>query len=262
MRIGRFVYRGGMMAMVLWMVVGWSPLLGAESALFNGRGVIYGGVGAGYHFNRLDGEDTHSRRFVFMSSYGLARWMEVSVQMGVADLEIEGRSGRTDFRGEYKVAVGAGARVRLLDLFGSSVLIYGEGSGCLFPSTGKVSQRTDTGTIQSTVEYDWLEGEAALGAEFPSIGWYMGAWVEGVETQADGRSYLIEEAHRTDLPGWHKTYRSGARWGGFAGKMFPLRRNFRLKVSVHIGDVQATGPKMASIRIDLTQLYRPEKEPF
>jgi len=209
----------------------------------------------GYYLNHLDEEDAHSRRFVFMSSYGLARWMDVFAQAGVADLKIEGRSGRTDFRGEYKVAVGTGVRIRLLDMFGSGVLLYGEGSGWLFPSEGKVSQRTEAGTIQSTVEYDWLEGEATLGAEFPFIGLYAGARVQGVETKADRRSYLIEEADKTDLGRRRETYRSGARWSGFVGKVFPLRSNFRL-------DIRVTGPEMASIRIALTQLYRPEDDPF
>ena len=208
----------------------------------------------GYYLNHLDEEDAHSRRFVFMSSYGLARWMDVFAQAGVADLKIEGRSGRTDFRGKYKIAMGGGVRVRLLDLLGSRVLLYGEGRGYLFPSKGNVSQRTEAGTIQSTVEYDWLEGEATLGAEFPFIGLYAGARVQGVETKADRRSYLIEEADKL-IDSYRKTYRSGARWSGFVGKIFPLRSSFRL-------DIRVTGPEMASIRIALTQLYQPEDDPF
>lgn len=244
-----------MVAIVLWMVVGWGRPCRAQSALFNGKGVLYGGIGAGYYRSRLGGEDTHSQRFVFMSSYGLARWMEVFAQAGAANLKIEGDSGRTDFRGEYKAAVGAGVRVRLLDLLGSSVLIYGEGSGTWFPSKGKVSQRTEAGTIQSTVEYDWWEGATALGVEVPSIGFYAGARAGGVEATADRHSYLIEGMNKTDIGSHRETYRSGTRWDGFVGKIFPLRGHFRLGVHV-------TGPEMASIRVDLMQLYQPEDDPF
>ena len=243
--------RSGMLTLVLLMAVGWSRPCAGESMLFNGRGVIYGGIGAGYYLNSLDEEDTHSKRFAFMSSYGLTRWMDVFAQVGVADLKIEGHSGRTDFQGEYEGAIGAGVRVRLLGLFGSRVLLYGEGCGCLFPSKGKVSQ----GAIQSTVDYDWLEGEAALGIEFPSLGCYAGAQGSWVETKADRRSYLIEDEVKTYIRGYSETYRSGARWSGFVGKIFPLRSNFRL-------DIRVTGPEMASIRIALTQLYQPEEDPF
>lgn len=229
-----------MVAIILWMAVGWSRPCAAESMLFNGKGVIYGGIGAGYYLNRLDGE-THSRRFVFMSSYGLARWMDVFAQVGIADLGIKELPGRTDFRGEYQVAVGAGTRVRLLNLFGSRVVLYGEGSGFRFRSEEKASQRTKAGTIPPR-EYNWLEGEAVLGMEFPSIGFYAGSGVWGVQTEP---SYLTE----------YEIYRSGTRWSGFVGKIFPLRANFRL-------DVRVTGPERASIRIALTQLYQPEEDPF
>ena len=220
----------------------------AESVLFNGRGVIYGGIGVGYYLDNLRFTlgsstetdsiySTHSRRFLVMSSYGLTRWMEVFGEVGVADLEIEAPSGRTDFQGDYTVAVGAGVRVRLLDLFGSRALLYGEGSGTLFPFGG--SKHTGTGTIQ---EYRWLEGQAALGMEMPAIGFYAGAGVQELETHP---SYLVED----------ETYRSGARWIGFIGKGFSLRKNYRL-------DIRVTGPEMISIRIALTDLYQPDKDPF
>ncbi len=242
------ISRVGMLIIALLMTVGWSRPCGAESALFHGEGVIYGGIGAGYFLNSLQysikgsGEadsiySTQSKRFGFMASYGLTRWMEIFGQVGVADLEIEAPSGRTDFQGDYEVAVGAGVRVRLLDLFGSRVLLYGEGSGTLFPF--KESKHTGTGTIQ---EYTWLEGEAALGMELPAIGFYAGAGVQEMETHP---SYLIED----------ETYRSGARWRGFIGKSFPMRNRFRL-------DIRVTGPEMISIRIALTQRYQPEKDPF
>jgi len=87
--------------------------------------------------------------------------MDVFAQVGIADLGIKELPGRTDFRGEYQVAVGAGTRVRLLNLFGSRVVLYGEGSGFRFRSEEKASQRTKAGTIPPR-EYNWLEGEAVL----------------------------------------------------------------------------------------------------
>jgi hypothetical protein len=237
-----------MLVIALLMTVGWSRPCGAESALFHGEGVIYGGIGAEYSLNSLQyspmssGEtdsiySTHSKRFLVMSSYGLTRWMEVFGQLGMADLEIEAPSGRTDLQGDYTIAVGAGVRVRLLDLFGSRVLLYGEGSGTLFPFEGP--KHTGTGTIQ---EYYWFEGEAALGMEMAAIGFYAGAGVQELETHP---SYLIEG----------ETYRSGARWLGFIGKSFSLRNRFRL-------DIRVTGPEMISIRIALTQRFQSYKDPF
>ncbi len=244
------ISKSGLLVIALLMAVGWTRPCGAESALFRGKGVIYGGIGAGYYQNRLQdsltgsGEtdsiySTHSRRLFFMSGYGLTRWMEVFGQAGVTDLEIEAPSGDTDFQGEYGLLVGVGARVRLLDLFGSRLLLYGEGSGILFPFKG--SKRTETETIQSR-QYYWLEGEAALGMELPAIGLHAGAGVQEMETHP---SYLIED----------ETYRSGLRWIGFIGKGFSLRNNYRL-------DMRVTGPEMISIRIALTDRYQPDKDPF
>ena len=247
------ISRSGMVVIALLMIVGWSRLCVAESMLFNGKGVIYGGIGAGYYLDSLDGEDTHSKRFVFTASYGLTRWMDVFAQAGAAKLKIEGRSGRTDFQGDYKGVVGAGGRIRLLSLFGSRILLYGEGRGTLFPAKVK---GTESGTIQTTVEYDyWLEGEAVLGIELPFIGYCAGIQGSWVEAKSDSRSYWIKDEDKPYLKGSSGTYRSGTRWGGFVGKIFPLRKNFRL-------DVRITGPEMASIRIALIQLYQPEEEPF
>ena len=246
------ISRGGMLIVAFLMAVGWSRPCGAESFLFNGKGVIHGGIGAGYYLNNLDEEAFRSRRFVFTASYGLTRWMDGFVEAGVADLEIEGRSGRTDFRGEYRPAAEAGVRVKLLDLFGSSLLLYGEGSGCLFRAKVK---GMESGTIRSSVAYDWMEGRAALGAAFPSTGFYAGVQANGVETEADRHSYLIEEGDEIDLGGHLEIYRSGAHWGGFVGKRFSLKGNFRL-------DVRVSGPETASIRIALTQRYQPEKDVF
>ena len=241
------ISKNGLLVIALLMTVGWGRPCGAESALFHGEGVIYGGIGAGYSLNSLqyslkgsvETYSTHSRRFFFMASYGLTRWMEVFGQVGVADLEIETPSGDTDFQGDYGGLVGVGARVRLLDLFGSRLLLYGEGSGILFPFQG--SKHTGTATIQSR-QYYWLEGEAALGMELPAIGFYAGAGVQEMQTHP---SYLIED----------ETYRSGACWRGFIGKSFPLRNRFCL-------DIRVTGPEMISIRIALTQHYQPDKDPF
>lgn len=246
------ISRGRMLIIALWMAAGWSRPCGAESFLFNGKGVIYGGIGAGVYLNSLDEEAFRSRRFAFTASYGVTRWMDGFVEAGVADLEIEGRSGRTDFRGEYRPAAEAGVRVKLLELFGSSLLLYGEGRGCLFPAKVKGAE---SGTIRSSVAVDWLEGRAALGAAFPAMGVYAGVQVNGVETEADRHSYLIEDGDEIDLGRHRETYRSGAHWGGFVGKRFSLKGNFRL-------DIRVSGPEMASIRIALTQRYQPEKDVF
>jgi len=191
-------------------------------------------MSSAYTSQQLDNLKAVSRRLIFKSSWGTAKWFDFYITGGFVQLEMKkDTAGITDYKDDkYRFAIGGGFRISLLSVKKRGFGLWAGGQFLKFKSSGSFIEPIENFNREYALTYDWreFEGYAAGGLSVGMFTFYAGVNVWALDRLDAKKQYLVSTSGSTYIGEEKGEYKSGMFAGGVFGVEFPLPGKFVMNI--------------------------------
>jgi len=187
-----------------------------------------------YTNQQLDNLKAVSKRLIFRSSWGAAKWFDFYLTGGFVQLGMNRDTvGINDYKDKkYRFALGGGFRISLLSIKKRGFGIWAGGQVLRFKSMGSFIEPLENFDREYALTYNWkeFEGYAAGGVSAGMFTFYAGVNLWALDRSDIKKQYLTSANSSTFIGEEKGEYKSGMLAGGTLGVEFPLPGRFVMNI--------------------------------